>query len=173
MRTSCSDLNDWDLTRQAETLFWEEPEKNEMNHNVEYFIDQKHIAIVGVSDKNFGGAIYKTLKRRGYAVYPVHPTRQAFDGDTCYHRLDTLPPEVKAAVVAISPEAAETIIDDAKSAGISHLWFQQGKDFSRAQSKAKSMGINTVSQKCILMYAQPVTGIHAVHRFLARMFGRL
>lgn len=144
-----------------------------MKSNVDDFTGQKHIAVVGVSDKKFGGAIYKTLKKRGYAVYPVHPDRESFDGDACYSRLGDLPADVKAAVVAVSPQAANTIVDDAAKAGITHLWFQQGKNFSDAEGKAQAGGINTVSGKCILMYAQPVTGIHAVHRFLAKIFGKL
>ncbi len=144
-----------------------------MSLNTEQFVDQKRIAVVGVSDKKFGGAIYKTLKKRGYTVYPVHPSRQTFDGDTCYSRLGDLPDGVKAAVVAVSPDVAETIADDAGSAGFTHLWFQQGKDFSSAEKKARSAGIATVSRRCILMYAEPVSGIHAVHRFLARIFGKL
>jgi len=144
-----------------------------VNENIEYFADLKHIAIVGVSDKKFGGAIYKTLKQRGRQVYPVHPSRESFDGDACYKNLAALPSDVKAAVIAVSPEAVDKVVDDAASAGMTHLWFQQGKDFSGAIAKAKEKGLHTVGGKCILMYAGPVTGIHAVHRFLARLFGKL
>ena len=144
-----------------------------MDEVIEYIINAKRIAVVGVSDKKMGGAIYKTLKQKGYTVYPVHPTRESFDGDTCYSNLRAVPPETKTAVIAVSPESAEGVIEDALSAGITHLWFQQGKDFSGAVAKARAKGLKTVSRKCILMYAQPVTGIHAVHRFLARLFGRV
>jgi predicted CoA-binding protein len=144
-----------------------------MNSTIETITSSKHLAVVGVSDKSFGGIIYKTLKKNGYAVYPVHPTRESFDGDRCLASLRDLPPNVKSAVLAVSPTAAEQVIDDAVSAGITHLWFQQGKDFSAAVARAQAKGIQTVSRKCILMYAQPVTGIHSVHRFLARAFGRL
>lgn len=144
-----------------------------MDRTIEEFMNAKHIAVVGVSQKKFGGAIYKTLKQKGYTVYPVHPTRRSFDGDACYRTLGAVPSEVKAAVVAVSPEAAGAVVDDACSAGITHLWFQQGKDFSAAAARAEAGGVQTITRKCILMYAQPVTGIHAVHRFFARLFGRL
>jgi predicted CoA-binding protein len=144
-----------------------------MNPVIEAIASSKHLAIVGVSDKSFGGIIYKTLKKNGYAVYPVHPTRESFDGDRCLASLRDLPPHVKSAVLAVSPETADRVVDDAISAGMTHLWFQQGKDFSAAVARAQAKGIQTVSRKCILMYAQPVTGIHSVHRFLARAFGRL
>ena len=131
----------------------------------------KHIAVVGVSERKFGGAIYKTLKKRGYRVYGVHPEMKSFDNDPCYVSLTSVPDEVDAAVVAVSPESAEKVVDDALERGISKLWFQQGPDFTKAVEKAEAAGIQTVNRKCILMYAQPVTGIHAFHRFLARIFG--
>jgi predicted CoA-binding protein len=144
-----------------------------VDQTIEYFINTHQVAVVGVSDKKFGGAIYKTLKQRGYTVHPVHPTRAAFEGDPCHPRLDTLPPEVKAAVIAVSPTAAEMVVTDAIRGGMTHLWFQQGADFARAESAARTAGIQTVSRRCILMYAPPVTGIHAFHRFVARLFGRV
>ncbi len=144
-----------------------------MHKNIEEFIAQKNVAVVGVSDKKFGGAIYKTLKQRGYKVHAVHPSRSSFDGDTCYSKLGDLPSEVTAAVIAVSPNSAETILGEDVPMGISHLWFLQGKDFSSAVARAEARGIKTISGKCILMYAQPVTGVHAVHRFLARLFGRV
>jgi len=144
-----------------------------MNKAIEPFARPGKIAVVGVSDKKFGGAIYKTLKQRGYAVFPVHPERTSFDNDTCYKSLGDLPGDVKAAVIAVSPNTAITVVDDAAAAGLTHLWFQQGKDFSDAVAVAKEKGMHTVDRKCILMYATPVTGIHAVHRFFVRLFGRL
>lgn len=144
-----------------------------MNETIEHIISTKHIAVVGVSDTSMGGAIYKTLKQHGYLVYPVHPTRETFLSDTCYSSLTKLPSEVKTAVIAVSPEAARKVVDDAASAGMTHLWFQQGKNFSRVVAEAQAKGLKTVSRKCILMYAQPVTGIHSFHRTLNRLFGRL
>lgn len=144
-----------------------------MDEVIASFTKAEHVAVVGVSDRKFGGTIYKTLKKKGYTVYPIHPTRSSFDNDTCYPHLKALPQEVKAAVIAVSPEAACTVVEDAALAGITHLWFQTGKDFSRAVAAAREKGLHTVEKKCILMYAEPVTGIHAFHRFLARIFGGL
>ena len=143
-----------------------------MQQAIQEIVAAKDIAVVGVSDKKFGGAIYKTLKKNGYSVHAVNPGRETFDGDPCHSRLAALPDQVKTAVIAVSPEIAEAVVVDAHSAGFTHLWFQQGKDFSAAKDKAESLGISTVSKKCILMYAEPVKGIHAFHRFLARIFGR-
>ncbi len=144
-----------------------------MNETIEFIANQKQIAVVGVSEKSFGGDIYKTLKKNGYTVYAVHRTRKTFMEDTCYPDLKAVPAGVKAAVVAVSPESAEPIIDDAVAAGFTHLWFQQGKNYSALVAKAKTKGLQTVSRKCILLYAQPVVGVHKFHRGIARLFGRL
>ena len=144
-----------------------------MNEIIQHFIDAKSIAVVGVSDKKFGGAIYKTLKKREYSVYPVHRTQENFDGDKCYSNLAGLPEEIKTAIIAVFPDTAKTVVDDAVEAGFTHLWFQQGKDFSAAIKKAEENEIKTVSKKCILMYAEPVTGFHAFHRFLVRLFNKV
>lgn len=144
-----------------------------MHERREQFLKSPGIAVVGVSEKKFGGMVYKTLKQSGYPVYPVNPKRETFEGDKCYPDLRALPPEVKAAVVAVSAQAADKIVEDAKAAGINQLWFQLGQNYSKAVAAAEAAGMSVVSRKCILMYAQPVKGIHAFHRFLARLFGRL
>ena len=140
--------------------------------NIRQFCLAKAIAVVGVSDRDFGGIIYRELKDRGFAVYAVHPARTTFADDPCYPSLVGLPEEVKAAVIAVAPHSAELVVKDAIAAGFTHLWFQRGRDFSQAESTARNAGIHTVSDKCILLYAGEITGIHAFHRFLAKMFGR-
>lgn len=144
-----------------------------MNEIIQHFINTKSIAIVGVSDKKFGGAIYKTLKKREYSVYPVNPNKENFDGDKCFSSLSELPSDIKTAVIAVSPDVAIQVVDDAIEAKYTHLWFQQGADFTESIKSAEENGIKTVSKKCILMYAEPVTGIHAFHRFFARLFKKV
>jgi predicted CoA-binding protein len=142
---------------------------------IESFIQSKKIAVVGVSSvKNkIGYAVYRTLKERGYEVFPVHPDGHIIDGNPCYRSLSELPPGVNAAVIAVKPKKVSNIVDAAIAAGIKRIWFQQGSDFHMAAEQAKKAGLEVVSRKCILLYAPPVTGIHKVHQFLARLFGRL
>jgi hypothetical protein len=144
-----------------------------MNQYIDSFLKSRHIAVVGVSERKFGGTIYKSLKKRGYIVYPVHPMKETFDGDRCFATLQSLPKRVDAAVVAVSPAHAVKVVEDAKNAGITKLWFLRGADFTEAIRQANAGGMQVVSGRCILMYAPPVTGVHAVHRFFARLFGSL
>jgi hypothetical protein len=146
-----------------------------VNRNIADFINAEHIAVVGVSSRKnkFGNAVYKSLKARGYHVYPVHPRLSEFEGGECFNDLKELPSEVEAAVICTKPENAIAALQQAGGSNIKRIWFQQGADFSEAAAMAKSAGMDITIGKCILMYAPPVTGIHAFHRFLARLFGKL
>lgn len=143
-----------------------------MDERIVDFLNSKEIAVVGVSKAKMGGAIYRTLKKSGLKVYPVHHTLSEFENDKCYSKLAELPSTVDAAVVAVSPANAKKLVEDAQGTSVKKMWFQRGADFSEVETRANQAGLKTVSGKCILMYAEPVTGIHAFHRFLAKLFGK-
>ena len=134
----------------------------------------KPLALVGASDKpkSFGQIAYTTLKQHGYTIYPVNPNYSKVAGDCCYRSISELPSGVEIAVFMLSPSAAEQAVADARAAGIKRIWFQQGGKYDSAIKAAQSAGLEVVSKKCILMYTEPVTGVHAFHRFIARLFGR-
>jgi predicted CoA-binding protein len=145
-----------------------------MNSAIEKIINSKKIAVVGVSQskQKMGNGIFKGLKENGYTVYPVHPSADMVEGEKAYPNLKALPEPVESIVIATSPKNVDGVIDEAIAVGIKNIWFQQGPNFSAAVKKAQDAGIETVSKKCILMYAPPVKSIHKVHRFFAKVFGR-
>jgi len=120
----------------------------------------------------FGSMAYRALKRNGYHVLAVNPNLDSIDGDTCYGSLPDLPGSAEAVLVTIKPASADSLLDHAKKAGIRKLWFQQGGDFTALAKQAREEGFVVVENKCILMYAEPVSGIHRIHRFFAKLFNR-
>jgi predicted CoA-binding protein len=146
-----------------------------MQKEIESFIASRNVAVVGVSTsgKKFGNVIYRTLKSRGFNVLPVHPSAETLEEDRCYPDLAGLPEGYDAAVIATSPVHAAGVVDKAIEGQIKKIWFQQGADFSEAIERARAAGMDVVSGKCILLYAPPVTGLHGVHRFFARLLGTL
>jgi len=130
--------------------------------------------VVGVSSHKtkFGGSAFRELKRRGYDVFAVHPSMDKYEGVKCYRSLADLPVVPDCALVTIKPEAAFSVVGQAVDRGIRTLWFQQGADFSEAVAQAERAGLNVVKGSCILMYAEPVGGVHRFHRFLSRLFGK-
>jgi len=139
------------------------------------FLKNRKVAVAGASPsgKKFGNYIYKTLRDKGYQVFPVHPTAEAIESDRAYRDFSDLPDDVTSALFAIRPERAVTLIKSAARGGIKRIWFQRGADFSEAAARAKKAGLEVATGRCLLMYAQPVTGIHAVHRLLVKTFGKL
>jgi len=141
--------------------------------SINLFLNQPVIAVVGVSrNKNkFGNTIYKTLKNRGIKVIPVNPHLTDFDGDVCYSSIATLPSEIKAVLINTPPEQTLKIVQEAVQKGIRHLWLQQGSSNESVVEFLKDKDINYVSDRCIMMFAEPVGSFHGIHRFLSRVTG--
>jgi uncharacterized protein len=137
------------------------------------FLDNARVAVVGATDnkRKFGYTIYRTLKAKGIPVVPVNPGADTVDSDRAFARLSDTGGDITAAIIVVRPDKAVDVVRDAIAGRVRRLWFQRGADFSEAERIASEAGLQTVSGKCILMYAKPVNGIHAVHRFLARLFG--
>lgn len=143
--------------------------------SVDAFVAQKTLALVGASrnGKKFGNSILKELKGKGYTVLPVHPEAAEIDGETCYSTLQALPQEVGGAIFVVRPEQTEHLVRDAKEAGIPRVWMQQGAQSDEAVQFCRDNDIDVVEKECILMFAGEVKGIHAFHRWLWKVIGKL
>ena len=111
------------------------------------------------------------LKQRGYTVRLVHPEAQEINGETCVKNMAEIKDEVSAAVICLPPNAAADAIRDAAQAGIQQIWLQQGANGVETSKVSQELGVNPIIGKCLLMYAEPVTSFHTVHRFFAKLFG--
>jgi predicted CoA-binding protein len=145
-----------------------------MNENISQFLQSNAIAVIGVSGTRtkFGSLVYRALKRNGFKVYGVNPSLKSCDGDPCYERLSDVPESVDAVLVVVEPGKIKSLISEATRKGVRRIWFQQGIEASELARQASEVGIDTVQDKCLLLYAEPVKGIHRVHRFFAKVFGK-
>jgi uncharacterized protein len=146
-----------------------------VNQEIKDFVANKRIAVVGVSryGKKFGSAIYTELKGRGYQVYGVNPAIPEIQGEKCYPNLTALQGQVDGAVICITPKAVEPVLREAAAIGLKNVWLQWGADTPETAKLGRDLGLNLVTGKCILMYAEPVRSFHSFHRFFAKMFGKL
>lgn len=146
-----------------------------MKQNVQDFIAGKRIAVVGVSrsGKKFGNSIYTELKQRGYQAYIVHPEAKEINGEPCYPNLAALQGQIDGVVVCVSKGQAAQVMRDSVAAGVKNIWIQQGAETPELLTLAKELNVRPVFGKCILMYAQPVTSLHSVHRWFANLFGNV
>ena len=141
--------------------------------SINLFLQQPIIAVVGVSrNKNkFGNAVYQTLKKKGIKVIPVNPHMTHFEGDKCFSSIETLPTDVKAVFVNTPPEQTLKIVERALNNGIKHLWLQQGSTDDEVIRYLEGKDVNYISDRCIMMFAEPVGSFHRVHRFFSKITG--
>jgi uncharacterized protein len=146
-----------------------------MNPTIEKLLQSRKLAVVGASTdtKSFGNTVYRELKGRGFELVPVNPRYAEVNGDKCYRSLTDLPSHIDSALFVLAPKAAVSAVAEARAAGIKYIWFQQMAEYASAVKAAEEVGIETVSKRCILMYAQPVTGFHSFHRLVNRLVGKL
>ncbi|MBN1304108.1 MAG: CoA-binding protein [Anaerolineales bacterium] len=142
---------------------------------IEDFIDQKKLAIVGVSrsGNKFGNIAYKELKQKGYQVFAVHPEAETVAGDKAYPDFKSLPEAVDGVVLVVPPQQTEKVIRDAAEAGIKRVWMQQGAESDEAIRFCEEKGISVVSQECVMMYARPVKFPHSLHRWVWGLMGKM
>lgn len=135
---------------------------------VDDFINQKNIAIVGVSRKKskFGNYIYRELKKKDYRVYPVNPKLEFAEGDKCYPDLSSVPEKLDGVVINVSPTEAVNVIKDANAAGIKRVWLQQGSKSDEAIKFCEDNNIDCVSNECIIMFTEPLGFIHRAHKWI-------
>jgi len=145
----------------------------DFRQRVDAFVAEPAIAVVGASrtGRKFGNTACRTLRARGYRVYPVHPDAKQIDGERCYAKLTDLPERVDAVLVSVPPAQAIDVLYDAADAGMHKVWLQQGAESPQAIDAAGKLHLDAVSGACVLMYARP-TGIHSVHAWVWRLLGK-
>jgi predicted CoA-binding protein len=64
------------------------------------------------------------------------------------------------------------LIKEAEAKGIRHIWLQQGSADKAVLTNIRNIQSNIISGQCILMFNEPVKGIHGFHRWLKKSFGK-
>lgn len=143
--------------------------------SVDGFLNQKQLAIVGVSrtGKGFGAMALRELKARGYQVYVVHPEAKTMGDDTCYASLADLPEGTGGLLIVVPPAQTEKVVREAAAAGMPRVWMQRGAQSAEAVRYCAENGIDCISGECILMFVAPDRFPHNLHRWIWRKLGKL
>jgi uncharacterized protein len=141
---------------------------------VDEFLGQRKLAVVGVSrnGRGFGYSAWRALSQQGYEALPVNPQAESIDGVRCYHDVRELPRDVGGVLIVVPPQQAVKVVEDVAAAGIPRVWLQQGAGSEEALAYCAAHSIDTVSGRCILMFADP-HGIHKLHRWISNLAGTL
>jgi len=149
-------------------------------YDVNEFLAQRHIAVVGASDVkgSFAKTVYRELRSHGYDVVPVNPQATSVDGDRCFPDLISVPGDVDGAIVMVNRDISASVVRDCVARGIRRVWLYKGIGGPGAVSDeavriARENGMNLVDGACPLMFLETPAWIHRVHRFVRRRKGVL
>lgn len=148
-----------------------------LKEQIERFLAERQVGIVGISHsrEKFSNKVYQKLVESGYSVYPVHPEMESMDGVRCVPGVGQLPGEVRALVLVASPAVCAQVLKEVSEAQFNRIWVfsgKQGEPGVEAQiQRLQAAGVSVISEKCPFMFLEPVAGIHAIHRFFARLVG--
>jgi predicted CoA-binding protein len=154
-----------------------------LDEQVQEFLAQKRIAVAGVSHDHsrhpVGNLIFHRLKDTGHQVFPVNPTMESFEEERCYPDLTSIPGGVDGVVIITGPQAAERIVRDCASAGVSRVWMHGS--FSKSQTSVsqaavefcREHGIGVIAGACPMMYGPGADFGHRCMRWLLGLTGGL
>jgi len=142
---------------------------------IETFLGGKKLAVAGVSrdPKKFGHVVYSELKKKGFDVYPVNPSIDNLDGQPVFNSVAAIPADVQHLLVITPKKNTLDVIKQAVEKGISNIWIQQMSDTKESLDYLEGKPVSLISKQCILMWMEPVSGIHKFHRTIKRIFGAL
>lgn len=144
------------------------------------FLDQKRIAVAGVSRTKTGEAanlIYRKLRDSGYEVFAVNPNAHNVEGDVCYPNLAAIPGGVDGVVVCTHPRISAQVASECAELGIGRVWlhrsFGGGSVSGRAVAVCREAGLRVIAGGCPMMFCPPVDLGHRCMRFVLRWTGGL
>lgn len=144
------------------------------SEQIDDFLRQKRIAVVGVSRKprEFSRRLWRDLREFGYDAIPVNPYIAELDGARVYAAVRDIAPPVDAVLIITAKEQADRVFRDCLDAGVSHLWLHlgMGGDPLTADLRAlcRTHGIRPIIGFCPYMFLPQAGWFHRVHGFIAR-----
>ncbi len=153
---------------------------------VSEFLNQRKIAVVGVSDKRETGCNlgYRKFRGAGYTVYAVNPRLTTFDGQPCYPDLKSIPEKPDAVFMLTNPKVTEQLVQQWVDLGIKHVWMHcmmgtksglaagTTSVSSEAVRLCREHGIAVIPGTCPNQFLKPDFG-HSLMRTLFGLMGNL
>lgn len=138
---------------------------------IENFLSSKNFAVVGVSrnKRKFGNVIYSELKKRGMNAIPINPNVDSIDNEKCYKNLSEYKGNIDSVITVVPPKVTRDILNDCKTLRIKKIWLQQGSESKEVIQFCDANDFTYVSNKCLLMYLEPVKSFHSIHRFFVKL----
>jgi uncharacterized protein len=144
------------------------------------FLAQSRLAVVGVSRSNTSTAngIFRTLKQKGYIVYPVNASADQVEGEPCYRSVRGLPEPVDGVVIVTRAAHTLEVVQDCIAAGIPRVWMHQNGFAPQEQSSVseeavalcREKGVEVIAGGCPMLFLE---GFHKCMRVVMGWTGKL
>jgi predicted CoA-binding protein len=141
--------------------------KNEM---ITEFLSHKKLALMRYSQQTpvQGVSMDKELAAKGYSVSVVY-----LNESDPKLKLSGLKTPVEGLIIAMNSQHTEQAVSQAIDAKIARIWLQTGAQSEAAIAACKKSNIPVIDNECVLMFAGPVKSIHAFHRWIWKLLGKL
>lgn len=112
------------------------------------------IAVVGYSanPSRPSNSVSRYLRDEGYRIVPVNPQLRGavVDGDQSYDSLQDVPKYITIDLVDVfrRGELLDSVVDDAKAAGVAAIWFQLDLGNVAAARRAEELGMKVIWDRC-------------------------
>lgn len=115
------------------------------------------VAVVGATDNpaKFGNRIYRDLKRKGFRVFAVNPTRSTVDGDPCYPSLADLPEAPTIVDFVVPPRRTLRGLEQCVDLGYTNVWIQPGAADPEVVAFVEAHDLTALVDACIMVEALP------------------
>jgi predicted CoA-binding protein len=115
------------------------------------------VAVVGATDApgKFGGAVYRNLKQKGFAVCAVNPHRDTVDGDRAYPDLAALPVKPDLVSLVVPPAVTLEVLKQCLELGLTSVWLQPGAEDEAVLAFLEAEGFAYLAGVCIMVESHP------------------
>ncbi len=143
--------------------------------DIQNFLAQKRIAVVGVSRKrsDFSNRLFRDLRNRGYDVLPVNPRAKEVDGVPCFSSVRDLQPPADAALILTPAETTAAVTKECVAAGIKRIWMYRavgpGAVNASAVEFCERNGVRVIPGFCPYMFLPDSGVFHKFHGFVMKV----
>lgn len=120
-----------------------------INENLTY-------AAIGASqDSNkYGHKVFRDLFESGHKVIPINPKEGTLLGEKVYRSVAQYPNKIDVAIFVVPPQVTLKILEQVKEKEIPVVWMQPGSESKAAIAKCHDLGLECVSNACIMVQRQ-------------------
>lgn len=124
-----------------------------MENLVKSFLNQKNFAVAGSfrNETKYAYRIFKTLKEKGYKVFPVNPRGGEVEGIKCYPGIKDIPGDIDVVNIVTPPQATINVVKDCKSKGITKVWLQPGAESKEIIDYCEKNNIEVIYGLCVML----------------------